>query len=451
MSDQKYRYHPYDARDKPRYFREPFDYRGYKLGQPYEQGPLDPQRDISEKQMREKPSRTLFVRNISYDTKEEDLKQLFEKFGPVRKIFNLIRKRGMAFVTFYDMRHADKAKRELQNHILGDRPIDIHYSLPKEDDGRHFPDEDDDQYTGTLFVSVRGTNETFTNADLRKHFEQWGDVREVRDCRNSSHQKFVEFWDVRDAQKVLAQHQGSKFRNGTLELRMAYQQRPPMPKTEHSLRPSRNVREYDSYERSAPPPLPPSGPILPPSLAPSVNFQGPLSATSPLNAPGSVPSSTAINPALLNTLNPQLLSLLINNMQNSVTPLIPSTAVPTTTPTGGLTVPLSPISQSATMAADNTPEIANQLQQLLYLVSSTQAQNQLTSSQPQLQPQSQSLPQSNQWLQLQQLMTLLNPTTANTSGVQPQTQTQPQQLQQSLQPLTQTPSQLQSRLPPGST
>jgi hypothetical protein len=55
---------------------------------------------VSEKQMKEKPSRTLFVRNISYDTREEDLRQLFEQYGPVRKIFNLIRKRGMAFVTF---------------------------------------------------------------------------------------------------------------------------------------------------------------------------------------------------------------------------------------------------------------------------------------------------------------------------------------------------------------
>lgn len=46
------------------------------------------------------PSRTLFVRNIAFSVTEEEVKSLFSRYGEVRRIFNLIQKRGMAFVTF---------------------------------------------------------------------------------------------------------------------------------------------------------------------------------------------------------------------------------------------------------------------------------------------------------------------------------------------------------------
>ena len=54
------------------------------------------------------PSRTLFVRNIEPSTTEAELMNLFQSFGTVRKVAsNLILSRHMAFVTFYDLRHAE--------------------------------------------------------------------------------------------------------------------------------------------------------------------------------------------------------------------------------------------------------------------------------------------------------------------------------------------------------
>src|SRR4051794_27607760 len=43
----------------------------------------------------EKPSRTLFVRNIPYVTDEQEIRNLFEVFGDIKLIFNLIAKRGI--------------------------------------------------------------------------------------------------------------------------------------------------------------------------------------------------------------------------------------------------------------------------------------------------------------------------------------------------------------------
>jgi RNA recognition motif-containing protein len=48
----------------------------------------------------EQQSRTLFVRNVSYNTSERTLMDLFKKYGEVKRVFNLIDKRGMAFITY---------------------------------------------------------------------------------------------------------------------------------------------------------------------------------------------------------------------------------------------------------------------------------------------------------------------------------------------------------------
>jgi RNA recognition motif-containing protein len=48
----------------------------------------------------EKASRTLFIRNVSYGTPEKEVVDLFAKYGEIKRVFNLILKRGMAFITF---------------------------------------------------------------------------------------------------------------------------------------------------------------------------------------------------------------------------------------------------------------------------------------------------------------------------------------------------------------
>lgn len=49
---------------------------------------------------RERPSRTLFVRNINYSVSESTIREMFEQYGEIKRFFNLIEKRGMCFVTY---------------------------------------------------------------------------------------------------------------------------------------------------------------------------------------------------------------------------------------------------------------------------------------------------------------------------------------------------------------
>jgi len=167
---------------------------------------------------RERPCRTLFIRNIAYDTREDELTSLFERFGPIRKLFNLIPKRGMAFITFYDIRHAEEAKKELHTSSLHDRPIDVHYSLPKEDPQQEMNNRSEDINQGTLFLTFKG-NPVPTVNRLKEIFGEHGEVKEIRDCRTNAHVFFVEFFDSRDATKALEALNGSSQDGGTIELR----------------------------------------------------------------------------------------------------------------------------------------------------------------------------------------------------------------------------------------
>jgi translation initiation factor 3 subunit G len=64
---------------------------------------------------------TLKVYNLSEDAKEQDVRDLFRRFGQVTKV-NLVKdretglSRGLAFVSFYNQRDADNAQRGLNGH-----------------------------------------------------------------------------------------------------------------------------------------------------------------------------------------------------------------------------------------------------------------------------------------------------------------------------------------------
>ena len=48
----------------------------------------------------ERRSRVLFVRNISFNFPEEKFREMFESYGEIKKIYNQIQQRGIAFITY---------------------------------------------------------------------------------------------------------------------------------------------------------------------------------------------------------------------------------------------------------------------------------------------------------------------------------------------------------------
>ncbi|HTD86502.1 MAG TPA: RNA-binding protein [Candidatus Binatia bacterium] len=83
-------------------------------------------------------SNKLFVGNLSFDTTENDLQDLFEKFGPVTEV-NLVtdrmsgRSRGFAFVTMATDEGAQSAISGLTNQSLHGRDLKVNEARPREE------------------------------------------------------------------------------------------------------------------------------------------------------------------------------------------------------------------------------------------------------------------------------------------------------------------------------
>lgn len=143
----------------------------------------------------EHPSRTLFVRNIHSSVDDEELRSVFGKHGDIRSMYTQCKHRGFVMISYYDIRDAKTALRQLQNTMICGRKIDIHFSIPKDN-----PSEKD-QNQGTLVIF--NLDPSIPNNELQQIFEQYGEIKEIRETPNKKHHKFIEFYDVRDAEKAM--------------------------------------------------------------------------------------------------------------------------------------------------------------------------------------------------------------------------------------------------------
>jgi len=74
----------------------------------------------------------------------------------------------------YDIRHAERAKVELQRAVIRDRSLDIHFSIPK--DGAEAKKHLDD----SIFITLTNTDGELTTDDVRQLFSPFGEIKGVR-------------------------------------------------------------------------------------------------------------------------------------------------------------------------------------------------------------------------------------------------------------------------------
>ncbi|KIY46323.1 hypothetical protein FISHEDRAFT_47521 [Fistulina hepatica ATCC 64428] len=188
---------------------------------------------IEERIQREKPCRTLFIRNIkascsfalnqaAYETDSQDIRRLFEEHGEIKTFFDLISTRGMVFVTYYDLRAAERARDRLQGSEISGRPIDVHYSLPRDD--RNGDRDRNQQMQGTLQVTLRGSSSglVIDDNEVRRKFQQFGDVKSVRPVNDRIDSRYVEFYDIRACHEAYdrLRHQG--LQDGVMDILFAW-------------------------------------------------------------------------------------------------------------------------------------------------------------------------------------------------------------------------------------
>ncbi|KDR85611.1 hypothetical protein GALMADRAFT_218705 [Galerina marginata CBS 339.88] len=182
---------------------------------------------IEERIQRERPCRTLFIRNIKYETPSEDVRRIFEEHGEIKTFFDLISTRGMVFVTYFDLRAAERARERLQGSEISGRPIDVHYSLPR-DDQKGNDREKNQQLQGTLQVTLRNSpsGQPIDDNEVRRKFQQFGDVKSVKPVGDRIDSRYVEFYDTRACGEAhdRLRHQG--LQDGVMDIVFAWDDSP---------------------------------------------------------------------------------------------------------------------------------------------------------------------------------------------------------------------------------
>jgi translation initiation factor 3 subunit G len=101
-------------------------------------------------------SATLCVTNVSLDTREDDLKELFRSFGPVSRVYlamdrETFQSRGFAFVSFVYREDAEKALNKLQGYGYDHLILKLEWAKPSTK-----PANEDAGSMGTTFRSGHG-------------------------------------------------------------------------------------------------------------------------------------------------------------------------------------------------------------------------------------------------------------------------------------------------------
>ncbi|KAJ7269312.1 hypothetical protein B0H12DRAFT_32421 [Mycena haematopus] len=179
---------------------------------------------IEERIQRERPCRTLFIRNIKYETDSQDVRNIFEEHGEIKTFFDLISTRGMVFVTYYDLRAAERARDRLQGSEISGRPIDVHYSLPRDDHAKGGGEKNQQQLQGCLQVTLRSSpsGQPIDDNEVRHKFQQFGDVKAVKPVGDRPDSRYVEFYDTRacDEAHDRLRHQG--LQDGVMDIVFAW-------------------------------------------------------------------------------------------------------------------------------------------------------------------------------------------------------------------------------------
>ena len=82
---------------------------------------------------RRPPNTSLFVRNLSFSIKTEELRSIFTKYGPITDVYvpldyHTQKPRGFAYVQYEDVRDAEEALHQLDGYHIHGNPLEIQYA-----------------------------------------------------------------------------------------------------------------------------------------------------------------------------------------------------------------------------------------------------------------------------------------------------------------------------------
>ncbi|KAJ6321441.1 hypothetical protein OIU77_011504 [Salix suchowensis] len=168
------------------------------------------------------PTRTLALSSVPSEVSESLIRRELEVFGEVRGIQMERVGYGTVTVHFYDLRHAERALREIrEQHMLHQARL------------RNIYIQNSESFSFNIAPTPPPARGVIAGCVvwarcLKEIFQAFGAVKEVRETPLKRHQRFIEFYDVRDAAMALREMNGKEIYGKQVDIEFS---RPvPLPK-----------------------------------------------------------------------------------------------------------------------------------------------------------------------------------------------------------------------------
>lgn len=173
--------------------------------------------DVNDDENAADANNTIWVKNLSFATKEQGLEKLFKQCGKLRKVTIARRKdpkRGMlsmgfGFVEFEDAKHAEAAIKSLQSTVLDGHALNLKISQKKMTQAPKRKADDAAEMGGRKSkIIVRNVAFEATSNEIRELFGAFGQLKRVRMPKkfDGKHRgfAFVEFLTEQEAQSAFS-------------------------------------------------------------------------------------------------------------------------------------------------------------------------------------------------------------------------------------------------------
>lgn len=143
-----------------------------------------------------KPIHTAFFSNIPFNYPIESFKQFVSQYGEIVNMYSLIDKKGIAFVTYYDIRNAEKAVEQANDKLLNGRNIRTNYANKS-----FFPHRDPRATCASIIIRCDKMPTNIQLQDVFNSMKEYGEIQQALPGEQPG-QFIIRYYDIRDAQKA---------------------------------------------------------------------------------------------------------------------------------------------------------------------------------------------------------------------------------------------------------
>lgn len=145
-----------------------------------------------------KPIHTAFFSNVPFDYPYEKFKEFVESFGEISYMYSLIKDKGFAFVTYSDIRNAQKAVEKGCETFLNGRPVRTNYANKS-----HFSHLDPTDTCATILVKSLKNPSKMTIHEVISKMKDFGEIMSGSPVEGQPGVFVIKYYNIKDAHKAM--------------------------------------------------------------------------------------------------------------------------------------------------------------------------------------------------------------------------------------------------------